>query len=199
MVASENPSTEKVAIRDPRVVCVADYPKNITNDLASLYYQSWHAEGLCRDRAEATLKMECFDARGAFVVLDSSSKPIALINTLLTDCPDVTSITKRFPTYHSIEIESSAKRETKNPTFRICFSIVALPGKRVQLPGMDEDISASRFLLSQVPDNARKIVYSRWPAVGMHQHFGAEIVATIDNSRPEDTASKGQNVLLLYP
>ena len=57
-----------------------------------------------------------------------------------------------------------------------------------------------RVPLDAIPDlsDTQVIVYSRWPAVSMHQHLGAKIVAVLDNSRPEDIQSQGQNVLLQY-
>ena len=187
--------TEKTILSDVRIVAVSEHP-HLLPQLAQIYYQSWSPQGLCASLEQAQNKINRFDPAQSFAVVDSDGMPFALINSILTAAADIDELVRLFPTYQSVEQASFDRQIISNPTFRICFSVTALPNYRVALPGSTTDLSLSHFLINHFTRPV--VVYSRWPAVPMHQHLGAKIVAVIDNSRPEDTQSQGQNVLLQY-
>ena len=183
---------EKVFLSDVRIVPVSEQPPRLLPQLAQIYYQSWSPQGLCASLEIAQDKINRFDPAQSFAVVGSD----ALINSILTNAVDIDELVRLFPTYQSVEQASFDHRVVSNPSFRICFSLTALPNHRVALPGSTTDLSLSHFLINHFTKPV--IVYSRWPAVSMHQHLGAKIVAVLDNSRPEDIQSQGQNVLLQY-
>lgn len=198
-MSRERETTAKEVLHQVALVQVDEIFSHSRLQLARIYYGSWSPDGLCTSLAEAQAKIDTFDPHQAFAAVDAGGRPLALIHTLLTDAPDIETLTHRFPTYASVEAASRARLEVVNPRYRICFSLTALPHIRLQLDPDSKDISLSEYLLRHLSTFPQKLAYSRLPAVGLHLHFGAQLVAVLENSRPEDLLSEGKNYLLLYP
>ncbi len=190
---------KKVILSHVHIAPIGCRLSELRDQLTDIYYQLWCAEGLCASRQEAAAKIDRFDPNQSFVVLDQENHAYALINTVTSDAPDIFELCRQFPTYQSVEQASFDHHSVTTPTFRVCFSITAIPGFRVQPRSTSKDISLSQFLLMHLPTepDVYKIAYSRWPAVDLHKHFDAVSIGSLA-SRPEDLASHGKNILMLY-
>lgn len=191
---------DRLVINSATVLRLSDCP-DLAPELNQIYFQSWNQEGLCNTPDDAKSKIELLDPRQAFVLVDLNRKVLAAIHTLHSDAQDIYQLCQQYPSYQSVEATSSKRREITSKHFRICFSLIALPGYRIQSPDMTRDVSLSQYLIKNLPPEPEiyRIAYSRHPAVRLHEHFGAISIAILDQSRPEDKLSCGQNVIMVYP
>lgn len=210
----------EVILNEVSVIRASDRQPELLPQLAKIYFQTWSDQGLCTSLAEAEAKMAAFDPESCFVLVDSSGKAYALIQTLPVKLPALADLPKHYPTYASVEAASKEKNRPKNPNFVICFSINALPGYRVRTD--DQTLSLPRYLINALPtEDTNQVAYSRFDAsptippleyyldhrnnpkslgpVGMHEYFGALTGFIISSSRPEDIKSAGSNILVVYP
>lgn len=191
---------ERLVVNSAKVVRLSEHP-NLTPELSQIYFLSWNQEGLCNSLDDAESKINLLDPRQAFVLIDQNGKALAAIHTLYSDSQNIYQLCRQFPSYQSVEAASSKREDITCKNFRICFSLIALPGYRIQSPEMIKDTSLSQYLIKNLPSEPEtyRVAYSRHPAVKLHEHFGAIPIAILEHSRPEDKLSCGQNVIMVYP
>lgn len=188
---------QKIILHHATVERIGHRPAEVVDQLARIYFQSWHHEGLCSSFEQASAKIRSFNLEESFAVFVDEI-PYAMVNSFLSDLNTARELISHLRFYISAEQAAASTEKIEHPRFRVCFSITALPGYRVAWNGTDT--SLAQFLLKNLPNGGVYIVpYSRHPAVGMHLKFGALPLAILDSSRPEDVLSDGQNVIMVYP
>ncbi len=202
-----------------------DYPA-LRQKLADHYFRAWNKEGLCDSEAEAIRRLDAYNENpnfSAFIAVDASKEKIyGLLLTLKTRANSFFAVLDQFPNYASFEKYSGER--VGDSEINICFSITAEPKYRVKNANAEDNKSLSEFLLFGFPRNPNSVqlAYSRIPGVndsriqdyyvknlknsnllgatGMHENaYGGLTIATIEGSRPEDTAGGRGNTLILFP
>lgn len=221
MATAELVRSKEIILSNVTMVKVGERQTRLLPQLATIYYQTWQAEGLCGSLTEAAEKMAAFDPENAYIIIDEAKEIVyALIQTLPIHLPSLAYLPHVFPTYRSVEEACLAHSKAINPNFLICFSINVLPGYRIGLT-QEKTQSLSRFLLKNlpVPSGANRVAYSRfnaiegdplefylkhlndtraWGAVGIHEIEGVTAFI-IKNARPEDIRGGGCNIPVVYP
>lgn len=176
-------------VKEPTIVRVSQLPPTQINQLPQLYYRAWSQENLCASLQEAD-KVLIFDPEWSFA-LTKNNTVLGLINTLPLSLDSTSGLSRRFSQYSKVEIQSQKHIRPKQINCLLCFSLVGLPNAH-----------AARTLISFLRSFPYTIaVYTRPKSVPMHIHLGANPtpIATLLNSRPEDIASSGSNIILVYP
>jgi hypothetical protein len=209
---------------DPHVlenVYVATAQNPPSEILSAMFYEMWHAEGLCASLTEAQTTLSRLNSRFAYMAADAGV-PYALMHTQPMHAGSISELLKISPTYQSVLDLSASHFTPENPNIQLCFSIVARPGFRVRTGKSDDAIS--RFLITHAPrsPDVYQIAFSRFShvptgedpfahfqkhlrepkvlgPVGMHMHYDGLPVAIQYHSRPADAGSAGANVLVVYP
>ena len=184
---------------NPRFTTLSEISEESKMNLPSLYFEAWSNEGLCSSIEEAKKVMH-FDPQYSFVGLDEeSNKPFALLNTLPLSASELGTFINEGITYRHIEDLSRNQHRPTHLDILLCFSIVAEANQKVVIG--DQVVSISRYMITTLKELGKPVyVYTRKKSVGMHVHFGAnpEPIAVIENSRPEDIAGDGVNIILQY-
>lgn len=167
--------------------------------LPELYFQAWSAEQLCSSVSEAE-KVLHFDPNFSFVGVDEETdSPFSLLNTLPLSLSELHDFIREGITYRHIEDLSRNQHQPIHTDLVLCFSICGKADTRVIYENQEQSIA--RFMISQLRSIGVPVyVYTRKKSVDMHIHLGANLtpLAVINNSRPEDIAGEGTNIILQY-
>jgi hypothetical protein len=168
-------------------------------ELPELYYKAWSAEHLCSSITEAE-KVLHFDPNFSFVGIDEETdSPFSLLNTLPLSQSELHDFIREGITYRHIEDLSRNQHQPIHTDLVLCFSICGKADTRVMYENQEQ--SVARFMITQLRSIGVPVyVYTRKKSVDMHIHLGANPtpLAVINNSRPEDIAGEGVNIILQY-
>lgn len=196
------------------------YSEEILNQISQIYFEGWNKNSLCNSFDEALEKQKQFDSNWSFVIFNNQN-PIGILNTIPFYFDFKNSLTHKFDSYKKIEEISKIKNYDDKQNAILCFSIATIPNLKIKINN-EKIISLPEYFIKNLPiNNFKKFTFSRFNnvpnnqtandfykensdnkmalgAAGMHEHFGAETLFVIENSRPEDTQGGKANVIQIY-